>query len=224
MNSGSVGWSEVTDVGVGRELFCQIPIEHFTLRLMARPKHLEPLLAHADKEGVYLAWFCVRSQLKHEHIAAANLRQLPDTEVFNPRIRFKRATRRGPVWVTESLFPNYLFARFDWRNSLRLIHHTGGVVGIVHFGSRWPTIPDAAIDDLRSAIGEDELRILDATLDVGQEVRVSGGVFDGLEGIITRVIPGRQRVAVLLDFLGRQSTFEVAADQLLKLNSSPGLR
>jgi transcriptional antiterminator RfaH len=191
---------------------------------MARTKETDPLPEQLEREGISLAWFCVRSQLKHEHIAAANLRLLPSTEVFSPRIRFKRPTRRGPVWVTESLFPNYLFARFDWRSSLRLIHHTGGVAGIVHFGSRWPTIPESTIDDLRAAIGEDQLRIVDDSLDVGQEVRISGGAFDGLEGVITRLVPARQRVSVLLDFLGRQTAVEVRADHLVKLNSSPGLR
>jgi transcription antitermination factor NusG len=45
-----------------------------------------------------------------------------------------------------------------------------------------------------------------------------------LEGVITRVIPARQRVAVLLDFLGRQTAVELPAEQLIKLNASPGLR
>src|ERR1039458_7771599 len=59
------------------------------------------------------AWFCIRSQPKHEHIAAAHLKREPGIEVYLPRVRFKRATRRGPVWFTEAFFPNYLFARFD---------------------------------------------------------------------------------------------------------------
>ncbi len=58
------------------------------------------------------AWYCVRSQNKHEHIAAAHLRMLDGVTVFCPRIRFKRTTRRGVVWVTEGMFPGYLFARF----------------------------------------------------------------------------------------------------------------
>ena len=62
--------------------------------------------------------------------------------VFLPRIRFKRATRQGTAWVTEALFPGYLFARFDWRTSLRLVQHSRGVRGVVHFGERWPAIPD----------------------------------------------------------------------------------
>ena len=88
-----------------------------------------------------IAWFCLRSQPRHEHIAARQLALMSDIEVFNPRIRFARPTRHGPVWVTESLFPNYLFARFDWREALNKVHYAPGVSGIVHFGSRWPIVP-----------------------------------------------------------------------------------
>src|SRR5687768_2875491 len=73
-------------------------------------KQNEPLLLASTVEPV--AWFCLRSQPRHEHIAARQLAQMSDVEVFNPRIRFARPTRHGPAWVTESLFPNYLFARF----------------------------------------------------------------------------------------------------------------
>jgi transcriptional antiterminator RfaH len=170
---------------------------------------------------LHLAWFCVRSQPKHEHIAAANLRQQQQTEVFNPRIRFKRATRRGPIWVTESLFPNYVFARFNWKQTLRLVHHTPGVAGVVHFGMRWPTIPDAVIGELRAAVGEEELRVLGETLEAGDEVQISGGAFHGLQGVVTRVMPARARVAVLLEFLGRQSTVEVERNAVVRLH--PGV-
>src|SRR5438876_10708137 len=95
-----------------------------------------------------LTWFCVRSQPKHEHVAAANLRRNHELEIVNPRIRFRRATSRGPVWVTESLFPNYLFARFNWKMSLETVQHTGGVAGVVHFGCFWPVIPDNVIEGL----------------------------------------------------------------------------
>src|SRR5580698_9490241 len=99
-----------------------------------------------------VAWFCLRSQPKHEHIAAAHLQQ-NQVEVFFPRIRFKRTTRKGPAWVTEALFPNYLFARFDWGNSLRLVCHSPGVSGVVHFGQNWPVIPEEAIEEMRVCLG-----------------------------------------------------------------------
>ena len=34
------------------------------------------------------SWFCLRTQPKREHIAAACLRQIPEVEVFCPRVRF----------------------------------------------------------------------------------------------------------------------------------------
>jgi transcriptional antiterminator RfaH len=165
--------------------------------------------------GLEAAWFCVRSQLKHEHIAAANLRQHTDIKVFNPLVRFKRSTRRGPVWVTEALFPGYLFARFDWKECLRLVHHTFGVAGIVHFGTRWPTIPEPVIQELQSVLGTEGVRVIGETLAPGDSVRIAGGAFHGLQGVVTRVMPGRERVAVLLDFLGRQTAVELPLNSVI---------
>src|ERR1043165_1914121 len=73
------------------------------------------------------AWFCVRTHLKNEHSAAAHLCLIPGVEVFNPRIRLLRSTRRGRVWFTESLFPNYVFARFDLESHLDKVMHTPSV-------------------------------------------------------------------------------------------------
>src|SRR5262245_43364445 len=113
------------------------------------------------------AWFCLRTHLKHEHIAAAQLKQDPEIEVFLPRIRYLRATRSGPALVTEALFQNYLFARFELATVLRRIHHARGVRGIVHFGVSWPTIPDEVIEQLRKAMNGQELRVLEDGLQCG---------------------------------------------------------
>src|SRR5204862_2597263 len=117
-----------------------------------------PLLLASMAEPV--AWFCLRSQPRHEHIAARQLALMSEVEVFNPRIRFARPTRTGPTWVTESLFPNYLFARFDWRTSLARVHYAPGVSGIVHFGTRWPCVPDQAIEDLRCSLGPEDVHLI----------------------------------------------------------------
>ena len=163
------------------------------------------------------AWFCLRSQVKHEHVAAAHLERMADIEVFNPRIRFARSTRQGPVWVTESMFPNYLFARFDWRTSLNRVHFAPGVSGIVHFGSQWPTVPDDVISELRRLVGETQLQNTQRAFEVGENVRICGGPLHGLEAVITSVMPGSQRVAVLLDFLGQQSTVNVGFEGVTRV-------
>jgi transcriptional antiterminator RfaH len=158
------------------------------------------------------AWFCLRARPKHEHIAAAHLRDIERIEVFLPRIRFRRATRRGAIWTTEALFPGYLFVRFDWREHLRRVHYAPGVAGVVHFGRRWPTVPDAVVNDLRLLFGGEELRVLPAEPEVGERVRISGGVFHGLHAVVTQVMPARSRVMVLLEFLGRQTSVELPVE------------
>src|SRR6202008_1357728 len=85
-------------------------------------------------ESTEPAWYCLRSQPKHEHIAAAHLRMLEHVTVFCPRIRFKRKTRQGPAWVTEAMFPGYLFALFELAEMHRQVRYAHGVSGIVQFG------------------------------------------------------------------------------------------
>jgi transcriptional antiterminator RfaH len=169
-----------------------------------------------DEMAAETAWFCLQSQPRHEHIAAAHLRQTGAAEVFLPRIRFPRATRRGKVWFTEALFPGYLFAKFDWRASLRQVRHARGVRGVVHFGERWPTIPEAIIAELRRAFGESELRTLGAQFAPGDEVQIAEGPLRGFKAVISGVLPGTARVAVLLDFLGQQTVIEFPAHSVVK--------
>ena len=161
-------------------------------------------------------WFCLKSQPKHEHIAAAHLRQNSTVEVFLPRIRFKRATRQGTAWATEALFPGYLFARFDWQTSLRLVQHSRGVRGVVHFGERWPAIPEEIIRELQQSIGTTGLRIIPESFAPGDEVEITEGAMRGLRAIVTRVLPGRERIAVLMEFLGRQTMIELPRHFLIK--------
>ena len=129
------------------------------------------------------AWFCLRSQLKHERIAAAHLRRQCQLEVFVPFIRFQRATRYGPVWVTEALFPSYIFARFDWANSLRRVYYSPGVCEVVHFGCHWPIVPEKAIEELRFAFGPHEIHVIPAEMSPGDHVQIAGGCFHGLHAV-----------------------------------------
>lgn len=165
------------------------------------------------------AWFCVRSQTKHEHIAAARLRE-SGIEVFLPRIRFRKSSVRGPVWVTEALFPNYLFARFDWHAAFRLVRHAAGVRSVVSFGATVATVPEQIIADLRASIGEEELRVIKGNLEPGDQVQFSGGAFHGLTAVVNQVMPAKERVKVLLNFLGQQTSVEVRVNLVVPEGSA----
>ncbi|MDP0490301.1 MAG: transcription termination/antitermination NusG family protein [Verrucomicrobiota bacterium JB023] len=154
------------------------------------------------------AWYCLRSQTKREHIAAATLARLDEVEVFCPRIRYRKPTRRGVIWWVEPLFPGYLLARFEQTQSLRDVLHTQGVSGIVKFGSTIPALDAAFVESLREEFAAEadqaEMLTIERKLSPGDEVEMVDGAFKGLTGQILEVIPSKERVMVLLEFLGQE--------------------
>jgi transcription antitermination factor NusG len=136
-------------------------------------------------------------------------------EVFCPRLRLRRATKRGPVWFVEALFPGYLFARFDRWLFQKAVAYSRGVTTIVRFGDEIARVPDEAIAILRAQMGDAECRIIDPDLREGDRVVVAHGLFRGLSSIVTCVMPARDRVRILLEFLGECRDVELARDQVL---------
>jgi len=155
------------------------------------------------------AWYCARTKPKHEHIAAANVGKRLGLEVFHPRLRLERATRRGVVRVVEPLFPCYIFVRCILENCLDEIRHVTGISSLVHFGHKIPAVPDAAIMEFRQCFESEEPMVVEDGVIAGAEVEIAEGVFMGFSGMVVRALSAGHRVQILLDFLGRITLAEV---------------
>jgi transcriptional antiterminator RfaH len=160
-------------------------------------------------------WFCLRTDRKHEHLAAQSLRVIHGLETFAPRIRFKKPTRRGAVWFMEALFPSYIFARFSYAEAHRQVQYAPGVTSIVRFGGRVTPIPSATIGDLQSMLGKDELLIFDPQIGPGDRVQITEGALRGLEVVVLELLPAKERVKVLMEFLGRETEAVVETRNVL---------
>jgi transcriptional antiterminator RfaH len=156
-----------------------------------------------------LAWYCARTKPKHEHIAAANVDKRLGLEVFHPRLRLERATRRGVVRVVEPLFPCYIFIHCILENFSDEIRHVAGISSLVHFGNKIPAVPDAAIVELKQCFESEEPMAVEDGVVPGLEVQIADGVFMGFSGMVVRTLSAGQRVQILLDFLGRVTLAEV---------------
>jgi transcriptional antiterminator RfaH len=172
----------------------------------------------SESEGT--GWYCARTQLKREHIAAANVAKRLGLEVFHPRIRLERATRRGVVRLVEPLFPCYLFVRLNLEAHLDLVRSTHGIANMVNFRGVIPVIPEQVIEDLRQAFDAEEPVPLLEALKPGMEVTVTVGPFEGACGVVARVLPAKQRIQILLDFLGRTTLAEVDKSAVVAENRS----
>src|SRR5437879_2634303 len=161
-------------------------------------------------------WFCLRAQNKREHFAAVGLRKQYQVTCFAPRLRARKLTKRGAVWFVEAMFPGYFFAQFDYVTERRAVEHAPGVRGLVQFGDRLATIDSATIEGLRRRMEADETVTVDPEIEVGQEVQIAHGPLQGLEALVTQLLPASERVRVLLEFLGRSVQMEVSKTTLIQ--------
>jgi transcriptional antiterminator RfaH len=163
-------------------------------------------------------WYCLHTAPKQENKVAQLMKRDLGLEVFAPRIRFRRMRAGQPLWATEALFPGYLFARFEYFERRRQINALPGVTSIVHFGDRVVPIDDAVLADLRSLVKDNETVEVTADPQPGSEVMITGGSLRGLRVLVTRVIPARQRIAILLELLGSTREVEIERDRVLPVN------
>lgn len=161
-----------------------------------------------------IAWFCVRTQTKREHIAAEHLRELEGVEVFCPRLRYRKATRRGTVWWVEPLFPGYVLAKFNLLESERSVAFCQGVRGLVRFGPEIPSVPESFVEVLRHEVtsrddAENEIITVSPAIECGDEVEVANGPLVGMRGTVVAIAPAAERVKILMDFLGQPHAIDM---------------
>jgi len=183
-------------------------------------KNTDPV-ATANSEDY--AWYCIRTKPKREHIAARALEQLEGVQSFCPRLRYRKATRRGKVWWVEAMFPGYIFAFFSRAENERNIVHTHGVMTMLKFGDYVPEIPGSFIAELNEQMqqfteGDEDTMTLEPAVNEGDEVEIAHGAFQGFQGTVIEVLPAQERVKLLTEFLGNQQIVETDLLSLLLPN------
>jgi transcriptional antiterminator RfaH len=162
-------------------------------------------------------WRVVRAKPKCEHLATRHL-AAEGVEAFCPRLRHQKATARGRVWFVEALFPGYLFARFAYAPQARLVQATSGVLGMLHFSADAGVIPDQLVQEMRAEFfSEDEMLTVPTTFHVGEEVEITDGPLRGTRATVSKLMPAKQRVCILMEFLGGLTEMEVPLLSLLGL-------
>ena len=161
-------------------------------------------------------WYLIHSKPSGETKAKLNLER-QGYETYFPRLL--RTIKLAGRWTERigALFPRYLFLRLDEdRQSLGPVRSTVGVAAVVGFGSRYSIVPDWVVGDLRLRESKEGLHHLGRgpRYARGCAVNVVGGPFEGLEGIFEREAGG-DRVVILLNLLGQNTSVRVPADLVL---------
>jgi transcriptional antiterminator RfaH len=167
------------------------------------------LVAPTDPRSL---WFLLHTKPKQERAVVETLvaRAVPAycPLVLEPRLHARAP--RGPM----PLFPSYVFARFRAAEKFAAANYCPGATGVVRFGTELAAIDETAVDELRAregALGYVEVKAARARPREGSRVRVEGGPLGGLEGVVTRYLPGRDRVRLLLAMVRGVRSVEVDA-------------
>ena len=167
------------------------------------------------------AWYVVHTKPRKESLAEVNL-QRQDFETYLPW--YKRVARQRGTWqeIVEPLFPRYLFLRLDPnQQTVAPIRSTLGVTTLVTFGHRLTPVPDAVVDAIRhNADAKTGLHTApEQRFRKGELLTVTAGPFEGLQCIF-ETTSGAQRVAVLLDILGKSARVVLNRSQVETTNSA----
>ena len=108
------------------------------------------MVVDLSRERDRAAWYCLRTESKREHVAAANIRTQVEAEVYCPRVSYHKMTRRGKVRFTEAMFPGYIFVRCEILEAMRHLLAMGGVVSVVRYGSDIPAVPAEFVEELKA--------------------------------------------------------------------------
>ncbi len=158
-------------------------------------------------------WYVVQTQVNAEHKAAFNLDQQGFT-TYLPRYLKRRSHARKVDMVPRPLFPRYLFVAIDLAaQRWRAIHSTLGVSHLVCCNDRPASVADDVVDALKARENESGFIRLESRtrFSPGDRVRiVDGALVDSLA--LVEGVSGHDRVALLLDLLGRQVRVLVGAE------------
>ncbi len=153
-------------------------------------------------------WYAAYTCANHEKRVAEEL-TVREMQHFLPLYRSARRWRDRRVELELPLFPGYVFVRLALRDRLRVLQ-IPSVVRLVGFGGLPTVLPDTEMEILRSGLSQCLRAEPHPFLNVGRRVRITGGPFAGLEGILKRKKSGL-RVVVSLELIQRSVAVDVDA-------------
>ena len=135
-------------------------------------------------------------------------------ETVHAKLRARRYNEftGAPTYITQPLFPRYIFAKFNAREQLPKVRFTRGIQNVVCFGENPATVAEDIIDIIRARIDENGFVKTNNELKPGDKVVICAGPLRNLIGIFEREIKGSDRITILLTAVGYQGHLMVDRD------------
>ena len=162
-------------------------------------------------------WYVVYTKPKQERRVSLNLKAWR-VETFNPELLERRCNQftGQPSYIAKSMFPNYIFVRFNPRTMLHNIFCTRGVKYVLCSNGAPVSIDEELIELIRSRLDETGFVRLGNDFKVGDKVTIIDGPLQNVQGIFSEEMKDSERVLILLDVVKYQGRIATTRDQLRK--------
>ena len=161
-----------------------------------------------------MRWFV--AQLKPNGFATAKCNlQKQGYQTFMPMRQVEVRHARKVNTVTRPLFPGYIFVHFDAETTQwRAINNTYGITNLIMGGMNAPqAAPSDLMQALKARCGDGDLVLPCEMFVPGNVVKVVNGPFKDIIATV-EALSNSDRIAVLLDVMGRETRVEVARHNL----------
>jgi transcriptional antiterminator RfaH len=152
-------------------------------------------------------WCVVYTKPQRENLAEMSLQQR-GFETFFPKLLLPNSAKRTRRIV--AMFPNYVFIRLnDQSYDYSRVNWCPGIKRLVSFDGIPAIIANSTIAFLMDQVGSNGLISACCKVDIGQQVTIDGGPFNGFVGIIQAPPNAKGRIKVLLQLLSRLANVDV---------------
>ena len=159
-----------------------------------------------------LQWIAIRSKPRSEKIVSNQLNR-KGIESFLPLIKKHQQWSDRKKWVEFPLFPGYLFARIELKDSIFILS-THGVNTIVKFGDKIITIDDKVLNSIKLALeGGYDLHPM-KYFTIGDQVKVIDGPMKGAKGIVETKQKNKNRLVIKIDALHQAVAVHINSEYL----------
>ena len=159
------------------------------------------------------SWFAVHTRSRFEKKVLSQLQE-KGIETFLPLLSAKHKWSDRLRVVQQPLFPGYVFVRISVRKDPRIaVLRTIGVTSFVGLRGVGTPIPADEIHAIQMVLEQRVPFRLFPYLNIGRRVRIRGGCFDGIEGILT-AISGDDSLVVSVHLLRRSIAMRISGYQV----------
>lgn len=185
---------------------------------MAEPAHHHLLRRPAssvmiDTSSTSPLWYVVHTKPQQELLASSMLEDRCHLSVFLPEVKQKY---RGKMRM-RPFFPGYLFVEADLDVvEYTAINSTPGVIRLVAFEQRPLPLRPGIVERIRQEVERinDEGGLPPEHYQEGESVRLKEGPLGGLQAVFIKHLRPKDRVLVLLKFLGQENEVELDLSEI----------